>query len=250
MDKVTFVTSFSEKGRLLYGNKLLDTWSKLSDFDLFVFLENTELADVKPYHNVAYMYLPQSLLRMHDHAHYSITTNLGIAEKIYGDYRFQASKFARKILAVSDPDIQNISDWLIWIDGDTVLKRVLNRQAVDEILDGADWCCVAYLGRKNWHHSECGFVAYSMNYGGKHMLHVMRNFYNSMMHYKLPEWHDSYVFDHIRQKMEDEGYNTLDLSKGLDLGDVAANGNEALHIWPHTVLGKYFDHNKGALKNT
>lgn len=252
---VLFVTSFSEAGRKQYGMDMLHSWAAKSDFDIAVFLEDSKVEDCVIAENITYYELEPLILSMHDFEMYRIINNAitsgrqDIVRQLTTDYRWQGNKFARKVYAVTDERLRVNKDWLIWIDADTVVNKVLQDNFINEVLDPAEDCCCVYLGRKNWHHSECGFVAYNLNAGGARFLDEFENMYTSFDYLTLDEWHDSYVFDVVRKSMEEEGYKFYDLSMGKDLGSPKKNGNSALHIWPHTVLGKYLEHNKGALKN-
>ena len=60
------------------------------------------------------------------------------------------------------------------------------------------------------------------------------------------EWHDSYIFDLVRKKLEiREKIENFDISK-IDLFNLKTDD----HIFISSVLGKYMDHKKGNRKQT
>ena len=60
------------------------------------------------------------------------------------------------------------------------------------------------------------------------------------------EWHDSYIFDQVRKKIEKK-YNVhnLDITQ-LGLVDIEIKNDE--HVFVTSVLGEYMDHKKGNRK--
>ena len=60
------------------------------------------------------------------------------------------------------------------------------------------------------------------------------------------EWHDSYIFDQVRKKIESKyNVNNFDISQ-LGLVDIETKNDE--HVFVTSVLGKYMDHKKGNRK--
>lgn len=145
--------------------------------------------------------------------------------RVEGNYRYQAVKFCHKVFAYTDPSIDD--DWLIWIDADVEFTRPLDERFFNAVLKGPG----VYLGRKDWHHSECGFMTFRLP-ECRPFLNRMREMYTSGEIFSLPEWHDSYVFDHVRKELD---FPFVNLSEGVP----------GTHVWPGTILGDYMVHNKG-----
>ena len=60
------------------------------------------------------------------------------------------------------------------------------------------------------------------------------------------EWHDSYIFDVVRRKLEKESnIKNFDITS---LGLVELNNDN--HVFISSVLGKYMDHKKGNRKDS
>lgn len=147
------------------------------------------------------------------------------------DYRFQAWKFCQKVLAYADGGLPD-ADWLIWLDADVTFKDAPPADLCDRF-SGYDY---AYLGRQDWHHSECGFIAFRMSQGVRAMIRRIRWYYATGRVMALPEWHDSYVFDVVRKE--------FDLLKGFNISARC----EGTHVWPQTFLEAHVTHHKGELK--
>lgn len=159
-----------------------------------------------------------------------------MADKTY-NYRHQAIRFAFKVFAYTLPhNTENLTDhdWLIWLDADTRFTAPVTIEWLREVCP--DGYMGSYIGRKDWDHSECGWVAFSMRYHGREFLEKMRLMYTADLLFGLPQWHDSYVFDVVRQSMELKyGSRWFNLAEGI-------GGN---HPWPETKLGEVLVHHKG-----
>jgi hypothetical protein len=100
---------------------------------------------------------------------------------------------------------------------------------------------IGYLGREG-KYSECGF--YSMNLKSPAVQEFLRKFQQMWDDaetgiFTLPEWHDSFVFDVVRQSMPLKETNW---SKGIIKGEG--------HPLINSELGAYIDHLKGNRKQT
>lgn len=200
------ITSWSEKGYKEYGHRFEKTCP-----ETFVAVTDEHLeAD------------PEYLSFMKRYAADPAANGIVDGQK---NYRFDAVKFAKKVFALTS--VQD-DEWLIWIDGDVEFTGPLD-PVLKEVLRGD----IAYLGRKDWDHSECGFVAYRVsNPRVREFLAEFRRMYSSGDVFKEREWHDSWIFDVLRGRFDLDYFN---ISEGVP-------GN---HVWPETVLAKAMVHNKG-----
>tara|TARA_R110000822_G_scaffold49674_12_gene130116 strand:- start:5021 stop:5695 length:675 start_codon:yes stop_codon:yes gene_type:complete len=153
------------------------------------------------------------------------------------DYRLQAIRFAYKVFAYTRTrwtDDLEADDWLIWLDADTSFTGPVTPEWLETVCPGG--YMGSYIGRKDWDHSECGWIAFSMRYHGREFLAKMREYYTSELIFGLPQWHDSYIWDRVRQVMElKHGSRWFNLADGI-------GGN---HPWPETKLGEILEHYKG-----
>lgn len=153
------------------------------------------------------------------------------AEKIdrTNNYRFQAARFGWKVFSKTRKDIRCGADWLIWIDSDVRVFAKPNFDFLDPNVD------VAYLGRRHWDHSECGFVAYNLTQNGGALLDKLRHIYVSGRFMEEREFHDSWLFDRVRERGGFRGQNISPNAVGLD-------------AWPFSPLASWSDHLKGNRK--
>ena len=233
------VTSFSPDGYEKYGRNFISSFMRYWDWPLVVFHENSE-PDMK---GPTYIDLLKDqdlldFLRYYD----TMPAAHGIAGmkdgKPVADYRLQAVRFARKVFALTTLPLEKV-DWWVWIDADTETTSKIDRRFVDAACPQKG--LISYLGRKDWDHSECGFVAYRV--GHPVPLSFLRDFrraYTTGEIFKFPQWHDSYIFDRIMEMYAPWKPFFVNLSEGVP-------GN---HVWPHTILGEYMVHNKGGAKET
>jgi hypothetical protein len=146
------------------------------------------------------------------------------------EYRMRATTFCHKIFTLHHfADKVGNPDFLVWWDGDAIMNRPV---ALDELakLMPREGEVASYLGRKDWDHSECGFVAYNMRAGGKALLDAMHYYYVSGSIFSLAQWNDCYLFDQLRK-----GQPAYNISEGVP-------GN---NVWEHTLLSQFSEHRKG-----
>lgn len=134
-----------------------------------------------------------------------------------GNYRTEYKAFSHKIFALYQAYLyakKEGIDYIIWLDADVVVKSEVAIANIEKWHNGAD---IAYLGRKDWDHSECGLVIYKTETAGDfikdfHMMYVADDVL------KLEQYHDSFVFDVLRKKHDKLVYENI--SKDVDGRDV------------------------------
>ena len=213
-----FVTSMSRQGYEEYGRNFLDSYAEHVTHPLVVFSEDPLEDDRFPFRDLNQ---DEDLSKFLGSCPYPESPH----------YQWQAGKFARKIFAITAE--MPYADWRIWIDADVVVEKPLDEPfmacACPDDFTGS------YLGRKDWHTSECGFVAYNMAERGWDFLQEFRKLYTSGEIFDHLEWHDSYLFDRVRERRDDRWLN---LSEGVP----------GMHVWDDCILGQYMKHFKGPLR--
>lgn len=140
------------------------------------------------------------------------------------NYRYQAARFAWKVFAMTMPQLQEGVDWLVWLDADV---EVVAKPDWDAVLkEDADVC---YLGRPNWDHSETGFLAWNMRGRGAEALRELRRTYISGEVFLEKQWHDAWLFDRVRERMDLVGHNLSPTCYGLDAWDVSPLAKWSVH---------------------
>lgn len=148
-----------------------------------------------------------------------------------GDYRTNYLDFSHKIFALYQAYLfakKEGIDYIIWLDADVVVKEEVTFEDIEKWHNGAD---IAYLGRKDWDHSECGLVIYKTETAGA-FIEKFHKMYVTDDVLELEQYHDSYVFDYIRSlgSFSDLKYHNIsDGVDGRDVFNVSILGEKLLH---------------------
>lgn len=230
------ITTFPNSMYKVYAEEMIKSFVRFwpSDIPLLVQLDTPELEnDVK------------SLLRPIDavavgweEPHASFVLRNGEKDDPH-NYRHQVTRFCHKVFSIkrARDAIQKQKDegleaprYLIWMDADVITNRKITHEDLKKCLpDGA----VSYLGRKDWPHSECGWLAFDLENEGGMFIDVWHGLYTSDEILKLEETHDSWAFDHVK--------NSKDAPKSTNLTE----GKPGMDIWPHSPMGEWSTHFKG-----
>lgn len=156
------------------------------------------------------------------------------------DYRKQAVRFCHKVFAIKramdavmiarEQKLPDAPRYLIWMDADVHTIRPVTLEDIKECLP-KEGDAVAYLGRKDWPHSECGWLAFDLENGGEDYINSIVANYNSDHVFDMQQWHDSFVFDTV----------ALHKAKATNL----TADKPGMDIWPHSPMGKWSTHHKG-----
>lgn len=158
-------------------------------------------------------------------------------------YKHDAVRFHWKVNAIYHtlPHTQWFGyDTMIWVDADTLFLKDIDTTWFYENTHTDN--IMSYLGRKDYYYSECSLLYFNLR--NKHTEQYIKevwDYYATDNIYNLQEWHDSYIWDYVRQKQELE-HN----KKFRDLGDgipKVPGGHISSHLY-----GEYFDHMKGNRK--
>lgn len=147
------------------------------------------------------------------------------------NFRYDALRFARKVFAIDVAARAVDGGRLFWVDADVVTHAPVPRELLERLLpDDATLCCLAREGT----HSECGFVGYNLERGGREFIAAFAELYASGWVFDLAEWHDSWVFDWLREKRQ--------------VKTAAIPHCSRRQPFANSELGRYMDHRKGASK--
>lgn len=154
------------------------------------------------------------------------------------NYRHQPVRFCHKVFALKRAlDSARKSKaaggesprYLIWMDADVLtIGNVDLTKCLPKDGDAA-----AYLGRKDWPHSECGWVAFDLENRGDEFIDTWHGLYTSDQILKLDEQHDSWAFDVIK--------NSKDAPTCTNLTE----GKPGMDIWQHSPMAVWSKHYKG-----
>jgi hypothetical protein len=233
--QIAVITSFSQRLYESYAWRFLESFERFwpKDVKLYVYTEDCIPRTVGEVRNLLQC-CPELVAFKQAHAQRTIDAS-GAAKK---GFRFDAIRFAHKVFAILHGTRNVNADKAFWIDADVVTFSPIPHTFLDSCLP--DDCYTACLKRDN-SYSECGFVGYNL----RHPIHeefmkAWEELYTSGRLFELSEWHDSYVYDHIRRNFETQGkLRSHDLS-GAHAG--------AAHPFVNCDLGRYMDHLKGRRK--
>lgn len=159
------------------------------------------------------------------------------------DYRMDYRRFSFKVFALHQAmtfAVEEKLDYLVWLDADVVLKKELSFEDIEKWLpkDGV----ASYLGRKDWDHSECGFMVFNLKNGGKEFLDRIVSMYITDEVLTLKQWHDSFVFDVVKEE--------FNKANGKDVFLNLTDGVEGRDVFDNCVLSEFMEHKKGNRKFT
>jgi hypothetical protein len=152
-------------------------------------------------------------------------------------FKWDAVRFSHKVYAIFDCAKNTDADILIWMDADTICHSPITTLELKKLIPFDKDLC--YLGREG-KYSECGL--YSMNLRSPVIQEFLKEFqrmYDDAENgiFKLPEWHDSFVFDAVRKNFH---LTELNWSAGIVKGEG--------HPLINSAWGAYLDHLKGDRK--
>lgn len=161
------------------------------------------------------------------------------AHRPTADYRMDAVRFSHKVAAIELGLAwarMVKADALIWMDADCVTHAPVDTAWLEGLLRNGDF---AYLDR-TMKYPECGFMIFRLNDRGVAFIEEIVRAYVSDALFALPEWHDSFVIDKVREKRVATG-----MLRCTSLSGAASRTHHPLINGP---LGQKLDHLKGPRK--
>ena len=223
MNTYCAVTTFSKKGWEEYGRVFLQTYLEFwpQSVPLYIGWEGDDWPKEYPVDRVTWFNLDESSERRR-----FLDGDKGDDVK---DYRLCAKRFSHKVFALGMAnEIVPKESSITWLDADIETEKPVTREFLDSVAPAG--FAGAYLGRKDWNHSECGFVVY-------HDRDIIKEFvriYDSGEIFSFNEWHDSYIFDQIK-----DGFGWwYNISEGVP----------GMHVWDDCPLGEVMNHKKGPMR--
>lgn len=185
-----YVTSFSKKGYEQYGRRFLETYVQYMRHPIVVYVEDPcdfshPLVSYRDLFGVPGCkdFLSRMLFNIMHGKMWDGTY----------DYRYAVNRFCRKHFAAFDAaetESAQGGDWLVWVDADVEMGAPLP--------DPVDGPFMYYLGRPEWH-SCSSYVAWDLRKSCSADWWInIRNVYLSGTVFALPEWHDAFINDWVR----------------------------------------------------
>lgn len=246
----TVVTTFHKKGYETYGKRMIETFLKNwpSTVVLIVYAENcivTESAPnliVRDLNQVEELVAFKSKWKDDPKARGWCTDSTqkfpDKTQKI--GFKWDAIRFSHKVYSIFDCARTSESDWLLWMDADTICHSPITINTLEKFCP--DSSEMGFLGREK-KYTECGL--YSLNLKSNTIQDFLKEFqrmYDEADNgiFLLDEWHDSYVFDNVRLKFKN--LKQLNWSAGIIKGEG--------HPLINSDWGAYLDHLKGDRKDS
>lgn len=156
------------------------------------------------------------------------------------DYRQHCAKFAHKIFTIqrvleAANQVPQLADYVVWVDADVITYNDVTPDVLD-MWSPSDSELISYMGRKDWNHSECGFMIFKNDSQSLGFINHMCKIYLNGEIDTLPEKHDSYLFDYVRNL-----YSTF---TGKNLTD----GISGRDVFDDSQMARYMTHYKGNRK--
>ena len=245
--KYTVITTFNATGYKQYGQRMIKTFLQTwpSEVTLVVYAEDCTVTETAPNLVVHDIAVVDALTTFKDawrdvpRANGDVTTDpVRNKRRDAGKgFKWDAVRFAHKTYSIFHCARSVNTDWLIWMDADTVCHSAVALSGLDQLCPPDRDLC--FLGRQG-KYSECGLYAMNLNTTNtRTFLQRFQRMYDDAENgiFQLDEWHDSFVFDAVRKISV---LNSLDWSQGTITGEG--------HPLINSAWGAYLDHLKGKRK--
>ena len=245
---LSVVTTFHKQGYDTYGKRMIETFLKNwpSNIKLYVYAEDCNVTETAPNLIVKDLHASSSELVAFKNKWRNVPKANGdvSADPIRSKrkdsgkgFKWHAIRFAHKVYSIFSCAKECNTEWLMWMDADTVCHSPITLETLDRLIPNKIDIC--YLGRQG-KYSECGL--YSIALGSPFAQNFLREFQRMYDEaedgiFQLDEWHDSFVFDAVRNKIETIEHNW---SSGIIKGEG--------HPLINCEWGAYLDHLKGDRK--
>lgn len=211
--KFAVVTTFHGNGLKTYAQRMIDTylqnWPKevilhlypencnprISDHSRITLTDmDTGVPDLKKFKE-KWKNIP------HANGDISSFPRLAARKDSHKPFKWDAVRFAHKVYAIFHCAKNIDADVLIWMDADTICHSSITVSDLERMIpDNKDLC---FLGREG-KYTECGL--YSLNLRSEQtkmfLLEFQRMYDNAESGiFLLDEWHDSFVFDSVKDRM-------------------------------------------------
>lgn len=242
MTNIAVITTFPNSSWEVYGRKMIDSYVKYwpAEIPLMIQLDDNTL-----YEQVDAMLRPQDGITVGPTPDHEAFIKRNAGKDHPTDYRKQAVRFCHKVFAIKRT-LDAINDfkaatiegkeppprYLVWMDADVITTRPVTMDEIKACLPN-DGDAVAYLGRKDWDHSECGWLAFDLESRGDKLIEATTEEYISDQVFEWEQWHDSFVWD--RMILKESLTNATNLTANKP-------GTE---IWEQSPMTSWSKHYKG-----
>jgi hypothetical protein len=243
--KYTVITTFNADGYAKYGRRMIQTFLQTWPVNLVVYAEgcgvnetaaNLLVRDISVVNELAtFKQRWQGVPKANgDVSADPVRSQRKDAGK---GFKWDAVRFAHKVYSIFHCAKHIDTDWLIWMDADTVCHSPISVDDLARLCPADQDLC--FLGRRG-KYTECGLYAMNLrSLRTQNFLTQFQRYYDDAEQgiFTLAEWHDSFVFDAVRKHLP---LQELDWSSHLITGEG--------HPLINSAWGAYLDHLKGDRK--
>lgn len=206
--KIRIVSTFSDNGYREYGKNFVESCKQFVDpsIDIHLYVDNAAIEQTE---NIRVFRLEETIPEL------TKFKNRNSSKTGFKDFRWDGVRFAYKSYvmchAAKDPDV----DILIWLDADAEIVANITVKYLVKFLPKGKF--VGYLGRKGA--PETGFLIFNLRANGsKEFFEKFEWYYNSDALYNLKQFHDAWVFQELKNELEQSGIiETQDITKPGEL---------------------------------
>jgi len=243
--KYTVITTFNADGYAKYGQRMIQTFLQNWPVDLVVYAEDCTVNETAPNLSVHDIAVVSDLTAFKQQWQGVPRANGDVSSdpvrskrKDAGKgFKWDAVRFSHKVYSIFHCAKNTQTDWLIWMDADTVCHSPITHADLAKLCpDTVDLC---FLGRRG-KYTECGLYAMNLqSLRTQNFLTQFQKYYDEAEQgiFTLAEWHDSFVFDAVRKHLP---LVEVDWSGHLITGEG--------HPLINSAWGAYLDHLKGDRK--
>jgi len=244
--KYTVVTTFHKTGYDLYGKRMIQTFIKNWPKEIDLYVYHQDVIPIEKADNLILRDLEGSspeLVEFKNKWKDDPRASGGVKDSSTTNdkkaFKWDAIRFSHKVYAIFHCAKNCDADILFWMDADTVCHSPINIDFIKRMT--AQDKVLGFLGREN-KYTECGL--YSMDLRSTDILSFLKEFqrmYDDAENgiFRLKEWHDSYVFDDVRNRIV-PSIKQQNWSSGLIQGEG--------HPLINCEWGAFLDHLKGQRK--
>ena len=222
------VTTFNNKLYNEYAHRFIQTYNW--PFNLIVYSEDNVQNLESIQHNNTFTDIPQCKQFV------DRNSNREVPALNLDTFKYDAVRFCYKVYVYTHEIIKQAkqgTDGLICIDADSVFYNPIDLNWMKEHIHRDD-CMMTYLGRPNY--SECGYLYFNLKHPETiNYAQAVQDMYNTDSLYNEKEYHDSWIWDVVRVRFENERG-----VKNYNIGD-----EQVGHVQCRSVLGQVYDHTKG-----
>lgn len=147
----------------------------------------------------------------------------------------ESVRFSHKVQAQITHIRSSNADYVIWLDADVVQLEEISDEQLQTLMP-AESELFTFLNRQPTKYAETGWIAYNMHHPRlKEFVNRLEDMYLTREIFSIPEWHDAYVWDHIRQRGNYPGRTLL-------------TNTRTSNPFGESELAPWFQHHKGQRK--